>query len=166
MKLEVAKYFSNELSGIKSRQYTDYSSAFTLAEEIIAPILKESKITLPSSPTQADIEKRMKSINPSLYTRYAEALRKLWTPGQFLSNPKIRAEWADVQSKINGEYEDAVQKKLAELMGNNAILKTPEQYEALALMTTIMGSSNFLDFKKRNIDNWIQTGGAIGSGIG
>ncbi len=166
MKLEVAKYFSNELSGIKSRQYTDYQFAFSLAESIIAPILKESNITLPKSPTQDDVEKRMKSINPSLHARYTEALRKWWTPGQFLSNPKIRAEWADVQSKINGEYEESVQKKLAELIGNKAVLKTPEQYEALMLMRTIIGSSNFLDFKKRNIDAWIQTGGAIGSGIG
>lgn len=33
-------------------------------------------------------------------------------------------------------------------------------------MLTIIGSSGFLDFKKRNIDAWIQTGGAIGSAIG
>lgn len=166
LSLEVAKYFSNELSGIKSRQYADYWFAFSLAENIIAPILKESNITLPKPPSQDDVEKRIQSLNPSLHSRYIEALRKWWTPGQFLSNPKIRAEWADVQSKINGEYEDTIQKKLAELIWNKAVLKTPEQYDALTLMRTIIGSSNFLDFKKRNIDAWIQTGGAIGSGIG
>lgn len=74
MKLEVAKYFSNELSGIRSRQYTDYSFAFSLAESIIAPILKESGITLPKPPTQDDVEKRMKSINPSLHARYMKVL--------------------------------------------------------------------------------------------
>ncbi len=166
-KLEVAKYLSNELSWVRSRQYADYQWALDIAASIVIPLLEkaEPKINLPKPPWLNDIEKWLKSINPWLHARYESALKRWWTRGQFLSNPTIRAEWADVQSKIMWDYEDKLQKVLWSIDQKSPILKTPEQYEALKLMKTTIWSSNWYDFKKRNIDNWIQTGWAIGSAV-
>lgn len=164
--MQISKYFSNDIDGVKNRHYRNYDLAFDLALGLIKDDLKKQKIEFKPRPTQNDVLASLKTHDPKLHEKIITDLRAGYELWHILSNPQIRSQFDKVYETVYGKWEDEMQVLLKRLKDNRPTMSSPEWQVALDQMIAIMGTTEWYEWKARNEDIAWQTAGMVASTIG
>jgi hypothetical protein len=171
MRLNIAYYYTDDLSGVSSNNQMDIVRSMNLCLDILGDkISKIPSIAQQEEDTMSKIWKENPKLTELISNKIAEQVARNETPNisAILSHPMIKWSWERAFGEIYGTYLQKLDNELDVLKGQKLDTLSESQKKALNHIRDIRGKDGIFDFTVQNREQmWqmLKYGSAIGAGI-